>query len=141
MRLVLDTNVFVSGIFFAGPPARILNAWKDGNVTVVLSAPILEEYRRVGLVLAQEYEGIDLEPLLALLAIHSEVVEAPDLAEQVSVDPDDDKFLACALAAAAPVVVSGDKHLRSVSGWNGIEVLSPRQFCDRHLSTGLEAGA
>lgn len=87
MKFVLDTNVFVSGVFFAGPPAQILGAWRDGRVQPVISGPILEEYRRVGLVLAERYEAVDLEPLLTLLAIHSEVVEAPDLTESVSEDP------------------------------------------------------
>jgi len=55
---------------------------------------------------------------------------------QVSEDPDDDVFLACAAAAGAQIVISGDKHLRRVSGWNGIQVLTPRQFFDRYLSSG-----
>lgn len=135
MKIVLDTNVFVSGVFFAGPPARILEAWRDGRVSVAVSAAILEEYRRVGFELGDRYEGVDLEPLLTLLAMNAEIVEAPDLAEPVCEDPDDDKFLACALAAGAPVVVSGDKHLIRVSGWSGIEVLRPRQFCERHLAS------
>jgi predicted nucleic acid-binding protein len=51
----------------------------------------------------------------------------------VSDDPDDDMFLAVALASQSEVVVSGDRDLRRVSGWRGIEVLTPRQFIDRHL--------
>ena len=70
---------------------------------------------------------------LTLLAIHSELVDAPDLPEPVCEDPDDDKFLACALAAGVEVVVSGDRHLLRVSGWSGIEVLTPRQFVERYL--------
>jgi predicted nucleic acid-binding protein len=51
----------------------------------------------------------------------------------VSDDPDDDKFLACARSAGVPIVVSGDKHLLEVSGWESIDVLKPRQFVDRYL--------
>ena len=133
MKIVLDTNVFVSGVFFRGPPADILEAWRDGRVVPAISATILEEYRRVGLVLSDRNEGADIEPLLTLLAIHSELVDAPDLPEPVCEDPDDDKFLACALAAGVQVVVSGDRHLLRVSGWSGIEVLTPRQFVERYL--------
>ncbi|MDB4915976.1 MAG: hypothetical protein JWM95_3620 [Gemmatimonadetes bacterium] len=50
-------------------------------------------------------------------------------------DPDDDKFLTCAVASDTQVIVSGDKHLLDVSGWNGIEVLTPRQTFDRYLRT------
>ena len=48
MRIVLDTNVFISGVFFGGPPGKILEAWRDARVRPVLSAEIFEEYRRVG---------------------------------------------------------------------------------------------
>ncbi len=141
MRVVLDTNVFVSGVFFTGSPAQILEAWRDGRVQPVISASILEEYRRVGLVLTERYDGVDLEPMLTLLAVHSEAVEAPDLSGSVSEDPDDDKFLSCAVASGASVIVSGDKHLLRVSGWSGIQVLTPRQFVDRFLSSGSHSGS
>jgi putative PIN family toxin of toxin-antitoxin system len=133
VRVILDTNVFVSGVFFGGIPARILEAWRDRRILPVLSAEILDEYRRVGVTLAKRYPGVDLEPLLAILAVHAEVVEAPALAEPVSVDPDDDKFLACAVAAGVTVIVSGDKHLVDESGWQGVRVLRPRQFAEEFL--------
>lgn len=134
MRIVLDTNVLVSGVFFGGIPGRILEAWRDGTLTLLVSVSILGEYQRVGRLLAAQYEGVDLDAFLALVAVNAEVVEAPALREEVCEDPDDDKFLACAFAGAARVVVSGDKGLRRASGWNGIQVLSPRAFADRYLS-------
>jgi putative PIN family toxin of toxin-antitoxin system len=133
VRVVLDTNVFISGIFFTGPPHRILTAWHDGDIEIVASAEILDEYRRVGKELSHQYSGIDIEPFLALLAIGADMVIAPDLPEPVSQDPDDDKFLACALAGRCEVVVSGDKHLKKVTGYRGIDVLSPRSFVDCYL--------
>lgn len=57
MRIVLDTNVFVSGVFFSGPPCDILNAWRSGKVRLVLSAEILEEYRRTGEELARRFKN------------------------------------------------------------------------------------
>lgn len=66
MRIVLDTNVFVSAIFFGGVPGRILEAWRDGRIQLSLSAEILDEYQRVGQLLSAEYAGVDLEPFLAL---------------------------------------------------------------------------
>ena len=66
MRVVLDTNVFVSGVFFSGPPARILEAWSRGEVTIVASPEILEEYYRVGRELRSRYAGVELQPALAL---------------------------------------------------------------------------
>ena len=133
MRVILDTNVFISGVFFGGLPARILGAWRDARIQPVLSVEILEEYQRVGQILGRRYPGVDLEPFLALLAVHAEIVEAPALPQPVSADPDDDKFLACAVAAGVTVIVSGDKHLVDESGWQGIRVLRPRRFAEEFL--------
>lgn len=69
--------------------------------------------------------------MLALLAATASFVDAPPLPEPVSADPDDDKFLAVAFAARAPVIVSGDRHLLAVAAWRGIAVLSPRAFVER----------
>jgi putative PIN family toxin of toxin-antitoxin system len=134
VRVILDTNVFVSGVFFGGPPGRILAAWRDGRVQPVLSAEILEEYRRVGQILGGRYPGVDLEPFLALLAVHADFVDTPALPEPVSSDPDDDKFLACAVAAGVTMIVSGDKDLVEHSGWRGVHILRPRRFVDEYLA-------
>lgn len=134
MKIVLDTNVFVSAVFFGGVPGRILEAWRDGRLQLVLSAAILDEYQRVGQVLSAQYFGVDLEPLLALLTVEAEIIEAPALPTPVSADPDDDKFFACASAAAVAVIISGDRDLLDHDGWRGIRVLRPRQFADEYLS-------
>ena len=62
MKVVLDTNVFVSGVFFSGPPARILEAWAKGRIQPVLSVEIFDEYQRVGRILKLDYPEVDLEP-------------------------------------------------------------------------------
>lgn len=135
MKVVVDTNVVVSGLLFGGVPGQILTAWSTDEIHLVISPPILEEYRRVGLELSKGREPLvsALETLLAMLTMHAVIVDAPPLVEGVCEDPDDDKFLAAAVAANAPVVVSGDKHLLRVSGWRAIEVIKPRQFVDRYV--------
>ena len=133
MKVILDTNVFVSGIFFSGPPYEILDAWRQGRLTLVISPEILDEYERVGEELANEFALVDITPSLELLAVKGDVIDAPPLAEQICADPDDDKFLACALASGTKVVSSGDKALRKTSGYAGIEVLSPREFVGKYL--------
>ena len=133
MKIVLDTNVFVSGVFFAGPPNRILRAWRDGTIHLVLSSEILDEYTRVGEELANRYPGVELFPLLKLVAIHAQFVEPGPLQAPVCEDPDDDRFLECAAASGTSVIVSGDKHLLAVDGWRDIEVLRPRAFVDAYL--------
>jgi putative PIN family toxin of toxin-antitoxin system len=134
VKIVVDTNVLVTGIFFTGPPFRILQAWRDGRVTIVLCPEILAEYRRIGELLAGQFPVIDLAAFLELLTINSEIVSAQPLPKSVCADPDDDMFLGCALAAKAKIIVSGDKHLLKVEKYHGIEILTPRRFVDTFLS-------
>jgi putative PIN family toxin of toxin-antitoxin system len=133
VKIVLDTNVFISGVFFGGPPYLLLQAWRDGIIQLVISPEILDEYRRVGEILAEEHPAIDLEPMLEFVIQNADVFAASPLSEPVCEDPDDDKFLACALASASRVIISGDKHLLKVTGFQDIEVLKPRDFLDRYL--------
>jgi putative PIN family toxin of toxin-antitoxin system len=133
MRIVLDTNVFISGIFFTGPPYQILKAWRDGRVQLVVSPSILDEYRRIGAELALKFQDVDLKPFLDLLTVQAEIVLAPTLPPVVHDDPSDDKFLEAALAGKAPYIISGDKHLLKLSIFQGIQILKPGDFVKRYL--------
>jgi putative PIN family toxin of toxin-antitoxin system len=134
LKVVMDTNVFISGVFFSGPPFRILQAWQSGDFELVVSEEILDEYRRVGQILSEEHPKIDVNPVLNFVIEHARVYRPAILKERVCEDPDDDKFIACALASGCGVIISGDKHLLKVSGYQGIEVLKPREFVDRYLN-------
>ena len=134
MRVVIDTNVLMSGIFFGGTPGRIVDALKLGQISLVASPSIVDEYQRVGEDLESNYGELGAASVLTFLLARGEIVEAPDLAEPVSRDPDDDKFLACAAAASASFVVSGDRDLQALASWNGIRILSPRAFADEYLT-------
>lgn len=133
MRIILDTNVVISGIFFAGPPYQILKSWREGKLHLLISEEILAEYRRVGETLALQFPSIDLLPILDMLRANAEVLSVKCLSEPVCDDPDDDKFLACALAGECKLIVSGDKHLLKVSGFRSIKVLKPREFVNCYL--------
>ena len=135
MRVILDTNVLVSGIFFGGVPGRIVDAWTDHLMSLILTPDILEAYARVGREMAVRYPDghKSFAIILEILTVHSPLLDASPLPIRVSADPDDDKFLAAAVASGVRVIVSGDKHLLGVSGWRGIEVLTPREFVRQHL--------
>ena len=133
MRIVVDTNVLMSGIFFGGVPGRILAAWREGRFELAVSPDIADEYARVGERLAQRFAGVDVQVILDLIVRNAEVVPSTALPEPVCDDPDDDKFLACALAARADLIVSGDKKLLAVSGYEAVAVTTPREFSDRWL--------
>ena len=73
MKVILDTNVFVSGVFFSGPPYQILQAWQAGEFELVASQQILDEYIRVGEILAEERPTIDLHPIINFIIEHATI--------------------------------------------------------------------
>ena len=77
MKIIVDTNVFISGVFFSGPPYQILKAWCDDKVQLVISEEILEEYYRVGETLAEQFPGVDLGPIFELLTVKAELFFNP----------------------------------------------------------------
>jgi len=68
-----------------------------------------------------------------LVTIEAELYVAEALPEPLCSDPDDDKFVACAIASGSRIIISGDKHLLKVSGYHDIEILKPREFINKHL--------
>jgi len=134
MKIVLDTNVLISGIFFSGPPYQILKAWQEGKIQIAVSKDILIEYHRVAEELSAKFPNVEISQILELLTIHSEMVNTQGLEVSVCEDPDDNMFISCALGSKSRIIVSGDKHLLKISGYQKIEVLKPRVFLDNHMN-------
>ena len=133
MKVIVDTNVLISGIFFSGPPFEILKAWGDGSIEIILSSEIADEYIRVAKTLTSRFPLVNVDRILFLVVTHSNMIEVQPITHQVCEDPDDDKFLSCALASGCKVIVSGDKHLLKASGYQGIIVVTPRVFIQQYL--------
>lgn len=131
MKVVVDTNVVISGVLFGGNPGRVLEAWRDGLIELVVSAEVLDEYRDVGERLEDQFPGVSLSPFLALVVANATIVRPEPLPSSASKDPDDDQFIACAVAGGCDAIISGDRDLLEVSGHGGIDVLTPRQLLDR----------
>jgi putative PIN family toxin of toxin-antitoxin system len=127
VRVVLDTNVLVSGIFFAGVPGQVLDAWAEDRFELVLSPTIFDEYLQTCARLAASRPGLEYDAALATIVGHGTLVADTESHEAITADPDDDKFMLCARATGA-IVVSGDSDLLDVSGWQGVAVLRPRAF-------------
>ena len=128
MKVVLDTNVFASS-FFGGNPRRTIQLWEEGLLTLCLSGAILDEYLHVLMRLGLK-TGPELEELVGVLKHAPNVlfVAEPKPVKVVADDPDDDKFIACAVESGARFVVSGDKHLLGICRYYEIHVVSPREF-------------
>jgi len=73
VKIVLDTNVFISGIFFSGPPSIILQAWRDSKIQIILSEEILEKYQYVADELSSKFPAVDIARIIELLTIYGEV--------------------------------------------------------------------
>jgi len=133
MKIVLDTNVLISGIFFTGPPFQILEAWQKSKLSFVLSKEILSEYQRVAQEISLKFPSINITKILQLISIHSEIVNTQGHEVSVCEDPDDNMFISCAIVSNSKIIVSGDKHLLKISGYKNIQVLKPREFIDNHM--------
>ena len=128
MKIVIDTNVFVSGIFWKGAPHHLLEAWKQGRFHIVISPEILTEYWRVIDALSLRYPGFDPAAIMELVHLNAEMVSPIAFVRPVCTDADDDKFLGAAMAAKAPYVVTGDKALLRVRTHHGVRVMTPAVF-------------
>lgn len=133
MRVILDTNVFISGIFFSGPPSQIIKAWENNRFQIVISRQIISEYHRVAESLSSKFTSIDIIPIIELLTLHCEFVDTHGVNISICEDPDDDKFFECAVASKCNTIISGDRHLLKLTGYESIAVLRPRQFVDKYL--------
>jgi uncharacterized protein len=131
LRIILDTNVFVSGILFGGKPNEIVKAFGAGKLDLVISPAILDEYIRVAEELAHK-KGVDITQFIQMVAVRSTIWNAPKLTKTVCTDPDDDKFLECALYSGTKLIISGDKALIATSGYKGIAVITPAEFVKKY---------
>jgi uncharacterized protein len=135
MRIVLDTNVLISGVLSAtGPPAWILEAALTGRLELALDSTIREEYETV---LRRPEFGFSVSRLDALLATLDDLalwVAAPPLLSARLPDRDDEPFLAVAVATGSILVTGNAKHFPPRIRC-GVEVLSPRELVDRLRQT------
>lgn len=138
MRLVLDTNVVVSALLWDGTPERLIDLAGEGTVELVTSQALLAELagllNRPKLAAKLARDGQSAEEIVARYTELANVIEAPAVEEARLRDPDDAAVLACAIAAQAEAIVSGDKDLRSLGTYQEIPVLSPAQ-CVQRVST------
>lgn len=141
VRIVLDTNVLFSALFWRGAPHKLLNALRDHPVAQLCSSStLLEELSDVLTRPAARKQltlvGRSPRDVLADYLTLIELVVTQPLPAPVSRDPDDDAVLACALAAKAGLIVSGDRDLLDLGRFEGIPILSATHAL-AHIETGM----
>ncbi len=128
IRVVIDTNIFVSS-FFGGNPKKIIDLWKNEEIALCLSKDILDEYidvlQRVGL-----KDENEIGELLSFFAKGFNILFTTNVPQIKAVkdDPDDDKFIECAVALKADIIITGDKALITIGKYMGIKILTPQEF-------------
>ena len=131
MNIVIDTNVIISAILFGGIPGRLIELWKRRTITPLITEEIMSEYLRV-----LAYPKFELSEEEINYIIHQEILPffkvvkrkpGPPIIEN---DPDDDKFIQCAKAGKAKIIISGDQHLLALKSYKEIKILTPSQFLE-----------
>ena len=132
MKIVIDTNVVISGVFFGGAPREVLQAVVDGNVTACASPEIVSEYEEIVNEMINRKQGRlnrnILSPLIEKLSL---IMPTSDV--DICRDPDDNKFLNCAKDSGSIYIVSGDKDLLVIQTFEGIRIVTANEFCDEYL--------
>jgi len=135
LRVVLDTNVLVSGLAYPGSiPGQIVAAWRQGAIDVVVSRYILDEVSRVlpRLNHRLHWDEADFTDFLDILAFQTDLVEPLPLAPDAMRDTADLPVLGTLLAAEADYLITGDKDLLALADRHPI--LTPAEFWRRHGS-------
>ena len=132
MRIVVDTNVIISGVFFGGAPGEVLKAIVSNKVTACATKQIVEEYIEIVNEMISRKQG-KLNSTILLTWIESLEMIKPKAHIEISRDPDDDKFIECAKDADALYIASGDKDLLVIKLYENIKIITAKEFCDNYL--------
>jgi putative PIN family toxin of toxin-antitoxin system len=131
IRVVLDTNVLVSGLLFTGPPSQLVSLWRARRIVLLLSKDVFIEYLRV---LAYPKFKLSGEEIKALVDEYflpfAEMVTVAEVPVVIREDRADDNFLALAAAGRARYIVSGDKHLLALREYRCVRIVTPREFLE-----------
>jgi len=132
VRITLDTNIMVASTFWAGAPDRIMRLVEDEKVDLVLSEDIIGELLGV-----LEYEelkkkakdkGLVMRRSVEKIVSVSEVINPQRRLFVIKEDPDDDKFIECAVEGDAEYLISRDKHLLKLKKYKKIRIVKPEEF-------------
>lgn len=130
MKAVLDTNVFISGIFWRGSSNKVINKWKEEKFTLVISLDTVSEIIRI----LQDFKIRLPDELIRewvdLIVRNSMIVEPKEKIKIVKDDPKDDIFIETAIAGKVVYIVSRDKHLLKLKEFRKIKIVTPEEFIE-----------
>ena len=130
MRVVADTNIYISALNFGGPPGEIVDLALEGVIELYISEPILKEIegvllRKFGWSESRGRSAVGVIRRFARLVVPGETVRA------IPEDEPDNRILECALKANVSAIATGDSHLLKLRKFQDIPIVSPRELLDR----------
>lgn len=132
MKIVIDTNVLISGVFFGGFPRKILSAVVSQKITACATTEIINEYEEIVQEMINRKQGHINKSILSPLIKVMEIIE-PVIHVEICRDPDDNKFLECAKDSHALYIVSGDKDLLVIEQFENVQIVTAKSFCQKYL--------
>lgn len=132
MKIVVDTNVLISGVFFGGIPGKVIEAIVNEKVIACATEEIIDEYVEIIERMILDKQGkLNIDLLNTLINSFELIISESNI--DVSRDPDDNKFIECAIDGKALYIVSGDEDLLVLKHYNNIQIITAKQFCDKYM--------
>jgi uncharacterized protein len=129
IRVVLDTSVIISAMLFRGELSKMVTLWQRGRIIPIISRETFDE-----LITVLKYPKFSLSSDEMKAMIQNEILPFFEIVESdkelrgVCRDPDDDKFISCAISARVKYIVSGDKNLSELKKYKTVKIISPAEF-------------
>ena len=134
MKLVLDTNTVISGLLWHGAPRQVLDLARSGSISLFTSPELLAELEdvlgRKKFAARLRMAQVTVDELVYGYAALATTIRVAKITPVIKADPDDDIVLACAVAAKAEIIASGDSHLLDLKEYEGIRILTVNQVLE-----------
>jgi len=128
MKVVLDTNVFISGIFWKGASNKVILNWKEGKFTLITSLETILEIIKILKDFKTKLPDDLIKEWVDLIVRNSIIVGPKEKMTIVEDDPKDNIFIETAVAGNADYIVSQDNHLLKLKEFRGIKIITPEEF-------------
>lgn len=134
LRVVADTNVYLSALHFGGVAEDVLLLGRTGQIELFVSPPLLKELEDV-LVRKFHWSPLRARSAMRLIRTFTSLVAPRNRVDILPDDDADNRILECALEARAHIIVTGDKRLQRLGQVQGLRLLSPREFLDAYAAS------
>lgn len=128
--VVIDTSVWISGVFYRGNPFRVLQAWRDEKFQLVYTDETLAEIETRLRDKAVEFgaDNVLVDEWIGYIRTFARIIPSTGAAKGATRDPKDDKFLDAAISGSAAYLVSSDRDLLVLEEYQGIKIVNPKEF-------------